>query len=59
MRLIQFGEKGNEQAGVLDENDDRYDVSSFGEKYDEKFFGSDGPVRLDQWFKINKKNALK
>lgn len=48
MKLIRFGEEGLEKTGVqiADKN---YDVSSFGEDYNEKFFETDGLVRLQQY----------
>jgi 2-keto-4-pentenoate hydratase/2-oxohepta-3-ene-1,7-dioic acid hydratase in catechol pathway len=59
MKIIRFGEMGNELPGLIDENGERFDVSSFGEDYDENFFGSDGLARLNQWFKVNKKSCPK
>lgn len=59
MRLIRFGEKGNELPGLLDVNGERFDVSGFGEEYDERFFESGGLSRLSQWFSVNKKTCPK
>jgi len=53
MRLIRFGEPGAEKPGVLDTQDQRRDISAFGEDYDEAFFGSDGPKRLQAWLDEN------
>ena len=49
MKLIRFGLPGAEKPGLLDQGK-RYDVSAFGEDYDEKFFASEGLVRLQRWF---------
>ncbi|MEJ2238237.1 MAG: fumarylacetoacetate hydrolase family protein [Gemmatimonadales bacterium] len=53
MRLIRLGESGQERPGVLDAENRRLDVSAFGADWDEHFFGSDGPARLDAWLKEN------
>jgi len=53
MKLIRFGEAGREKAGVIvDER--RYDVSLFGEDYDEKFFETDGLSRLKKFLEGNR-----
>ena len=49
MKLIRFGHPGAEKPGLL-ENGIRYDVSAFGEDYDEKFFEGNGIQRLQNWF---------
>ncbi|MDB6116698.1 MAG: ureidoglycolate lyase [Verrucomicrobiaceae bacterium] len=49
MKLIRIGPEGREIPGVLLANGDRVNISSFGEDFDEAFFGSDGPARLQQW----------
>lgn len=48
MRLIRFREGGKEKPGVVME-DQLFDVQGFGEDYDEKFFGSGGLQRLQQF----------
>src|SRR5688572_33410575 len=48
MKLIRFGEVNKEQAGVILGND-YYDVSLFGEDFNEQFFQSDGLERLQQF----------
>lgn len=48
MKLIRFGEKGNEKPGI-EINGKRLDCSSFGEDWSEDFFGSDGLSRLEKW----------
>jgi 2-keto-4-pentenoate hydratase/2-oxohepta-3-ene-1,7-dioic acid hydratase in catechol pathway len=49
MRLIRFGEAGRERPGVLDPDGRRLDVSVFGKDWNERFFASDGPARLEAW----------
>lgn len=50
MKLIRFGEEGKEKIGIqiAEKN---YDVSAFGEDYNEVFFESDGLSRLDKYVK--------
>ena len=45
MKLIRFGEPGQEKPGVLI-NEKRYDVSTFVKDYDEAFFANDGIHQL-------------
>ncbi len=52
MKLIRFGDPHKEKPGII-LNNKRYDVSSFGEDYDEVFFETDGPARLDLWLNEN------
>lgn len=49
MKLIRFGAPGKEVPGIALTEEHRIDVSAFGEDYDEKFFGTNGLVRLEQW----------
>lgn len=51
MKLIRFGEAGNERPGIIDDEGLRRDVSAFGSDYDEAFWGNDGPHRLAAWLK--------
>src|SRR4051812_43048647 len=53
MKLIRFGLEGSEKPGIII-GDDYFDASSFGEDYDEKFFGSDGIGRLKTFVEKNK-----
>lgn len=53
MKLIRFGEAGKEKPGILID-DIRYDLSSFGQDYDENFFGGDGLGRLAAFVEANK-----
>ncbi len=57
MRLIRFGEKGNEKPGVQLEDGTRLDVSGFGQDYNEDFFGGDGIERLRAWLNTNDKTC--
>lgn len=52
MKLIRFGEVGKEKAGVII-NDKRYDVSAFGEDFNEAFFETNGIERLEAWLADN------
>jgi 2-keto-4-pentenoate hydratase/2-oxohepta-3-ene-1,7-dioic acid hydratase in catechol pathway len=45
MKLIRYGQPGQEKPGVII-NDQQYDVSAFGEDYNEAFFATDGIQRL-------------
>jgi len=54
MKLIRFGAVGHEVPGVMDEQGDRWDVSAFGQDFDEHFFGDEGPKRLQEWIKEQK-----
>ena len=56
MKLIRFGTEGQEKPGLQLENK-RIDVSAFGEDFDEKFFGTNGLKRLEDWLKTNKENC--
>ncbi len=57
MKLIRFGVKGAERPGLEDENGLRYDVSGFGQDYNELFFEKNGLAGLAKWFKANKKSC--
>ena len=50
MKLIRFGEVNKEKTGII-LNDEYYDTSSFGEDYNEQFFGSG-------WIRTPTKNLL-
>ncbi len=52
MKLLRFGDPGNEKPGVLIK-EDILDVSSFGEDFGEQFFGSNGIQRLQTWVASN------
>ena len=53
MKLIRFGEIGNEKPGLQLDDGRRIDASAFGEDYDEEFFGSGGLARLEAWAAAN------
>lgn len=53
MKLIRFGERGNERPGLLLDDGTRVDVSASGMDYDEEFFGGDGVERLRRWIEMN------
>lgn len=57
MRLIRFGEIGQEKPGLLAGGTTRIDASGFGEDYDEGFFGSDGLERLSSWAREHQSDA--
>ena len=52
MKILRFGESGNEKPSVL-MNGETLDVSSFGEDYTEEFFGTSGLDRLSKWLQSN------
>lgn len=53
MKLIRFGEKGQERPGVQTEDGIWLDVSNFGEDYNEAFFESEGLHRLSEWLNLH------
>ncbi len=52
MKLIRYGQPGQEKPGVL-LHDQRYDVSAFGQDYNEEFFATDGLQRLAAFLQAN------
>jgi 2,4-didehydro-3-deoxy-L-rhamnonate hydrolase len=52
MKLLRFGQAGDEKPGIL-LNGKMFDVSAFGEDYNEAFFESDGLRRLETWLTKN------
>lgn len=52
MKLIRHGDLNNEKAGIVLDNV-FYDVSAFGEDYNERFFETDGLNRLKTWVMKN------
>jgi 2-keto-4-pentenoate hydratase/2-oxohepta-3-ene-1,7-dioic acid hydratase in catechol pathway len=52
MKLIRFGEINKEKTGII-LNNKYYDTSSFGEDYNEQFFGSEGLDRLQKFVESN------
>lgn len=59
MKLIRFGEVGQERPGVQLSNGQRIDVTAFGQDYTEEFFGNDGLERLSEWLIKNEKECPK
>ena len=57
MKLIRFGEIGNEKPGVQLSNGTKIDVSAFGTDYNEEFFGKDGIEKLTRWLEENQENC--
>lgn len=57
MKLIRFGESGQEKPGVQLDDGSRLDCSGFGEDYHEAFFESGGIGRLQEWLAENQKNC--
>lgn len=57
MKLIRFGEPGKEKPGLILPDGARVDASAFAADYDEKFFESDGIVRLERWARANAAKA--
>lgn len=53
MKLIRHGDLNKEKPGVMLEGV-LYDTSAFGEDYNEKFFETDGLVRLQKFLEDNK-----
>lgn len=49
MKLIRFGDPHQEKPGMISDRGGIFDVSSFGEDYDEEFFNTGGISRLAQW----------
>ncbi len=57
MKLIRFGQPGQEKPGLQLPDDKRIDASGFGQDYDEAFFGGDGLDRLKAWAGANAATA--
>src|SRR5437762_4738829 len=57
MKLIRFGEMGQEKPGILLEDGVRLDVSGFGSHYDEDFFASNGLHKLRVWLETHAASA--
>jgi len=49
MKLIRFGNPGEEKPGLILEDNTWIDASDFGEDYNEEFFQNDGLKRLAVW----------
>jgi 2,4-didehydro-3-deoxy-L-rhamnonate hydrolase len=57
MKLIRFGEAGQEKPGLILSEGTRVDASSLVADYDEKFFEDDGIARLEDWARKNAASA--
>jgi 2,4-diketo-3-deoxy-L-fuconate hydrolase len=57
MKLIRFGERGQEKPGLLLEDGNRVDASALGSDYDEAFFGGGGLAKLKSWLDKNSSSA--
>ena len=53
MKLIRFGNLGQEKPGILLANGTKIDVSSSGMNYNEVFFGNNGIEKLKLWLEKN------
>lgn len=59
MKLIRFGEWGQEKPGLQLPDGTRIDASGFGEDYNEHFFATDGLARLQAWAAAHASTAPK
>lgn len=57
MKLIRFGDRGQEKPGLQLVDGTRIDASAFGMDWDERFFGGDGIVWLSEWARNNAARA--
>jgi 2-keto-4-pentenoate hydratase/2-oxohepta-3-ene-1,7-dioic acid hydratase in catechol pathway len=53
MKLFRHGEAGKEMPGVLTKENEHKDISRFGEDFNENFFATNGPARLETWLQNN------
>jgi len=53
MKLIRFGDIGQEKPGIQLEDGRKIDISAFGQDYDETFFGGEGLSELKTWLETN------
>jgi 2,4-didehydro-3-deoxy-L-rhamnonate hydrolase len=58
VRLIQFGARGEEKAGILSSDGKRKDVSAFFGRWDHEFFRNDGLSRLAGFLKSDQAHSL-
>lgn len=58
MKLVRFGNQGNEKTGIQTE-EGIYDVSAFGKEYDPAFLAGDGIPKLQKWWEQNKSQCPK
>jgi 2,4-didehydro-3-deoxy-L-rhamnonate hydrolase len=57
MKLIRFGNPGQEKPGLQLADGRRIDASAFGSDWNEAFFGGDGLQRLAAWAEANAASA--
>jgi 2-keto-4-pentenoate hydratase/2-oxohepta-3-ene-1,7-dioic acid hydratase in catechol pathway len=57
MKLIRFGNPGEEKPGIETNDGKRWDVSAFGEDYNASFLDSDGINRLRDWWSVNQEKC--
>ena len=57
MKLIRFGEIGQEKPGIQLANGTKLDVSAFGTDYNEDFFGNGGIEKLGSWLEQNESSC--
>lgn len=58
MRLIQFGPRGQEKAGILSSDGQRKDLSAFFNKWDSEFFRNQGLTRLAGFLQSDQARSL-
>jgi 2-keto-4-pentenoate hydratase/2-oxohepta-3-ene-1,7-dioic acid hydratase in catechol pathway len=59
VKLIRFGDPQKEKPGIILEDGRKFDVSSFGEDYNETFFETDGLDRLKKWIHNTVHNSFR
>jgi 2,4-diketo-3-deoxy-L-fuconate hydrolase len=57
MKLIRFGEPGEEKPGLILPDGSRIDASAAASDYDEKFFETGGIASLESWARANAAKA--
>lgn len=57
MKLIRFGQPGQEKPGIISADDQKLDVSAHIHDYDETFFASDGLQQLEGQLEHLKRNC--
>lgn len=57
MKLIRFGNEGEEKPGLLLEDGRRIDASGFGQDWNEDFFSGDAVQELSAWLEDNADSA--
>ena len=57
MKLIRFGDPGQETPGLILQDGTRIDASAAGSDYSEEFFANDGLKQLYSWLQKNSASA--